>query len=119
VHLADLLFCCYSAAVLQITTVDEASQFYPLFGLGANVALIFSGRAVKIFSQIRAELPPDVDGWGLSLRGLMGMVVIGGLLIAGRCCCCWFHLVRTCYVCSICLKNTCTGLHAGNSSLMC
>jgi hypothetical protein len=63
--------------------VDEASQFYPLFGLGANVALIFSGRAVKIFSQIRAELPPDVDGWGLSLRGLMGMVVIGGLLIAG------------------------------------
>jgi hypothetical protein len=62
--------------------VDEASQFYPLFGLGANVALIFSGRAVKIFSQIRAELPPDVDGWGLSLRGLMGMVVIGGLLIA-------------------------------------
>lgn len=66
----------------QITTVDEASQFYPLFGLGANVALIFSGRAVKIFSQIRAELPPDVDGWGLSLRGLMGMVVIGGLLIS-------------------------------------
>jgi AAA family ATP:ADP antiporter len=73
---------CRCFPVLQITTVDEASQFYPLFGLGANVALIFSGRAVKIFSQIRAELPPDVDGWGLSLRGLMGMVVIGGLLIA-------------------------------------
>jgi len=71
-------------SIPQITTVDEASQFYPLFGLGANVALIFSGRAVKIFSQIRAELPPDVDGWGLSLRGLMGMVVIGGLLIAGE-----------------------------------
>jgi ATP/ADP translocase len=76
----------------QITTVDEASQFYPLFGLGANVALIFSGRAVKIFSQIRAELPPDVDGWGLSLRGLMGMVVIGGLLISGASC----RLVREC-----------------------
>lgn len=39
----------------QITTVDEAKQFYPLFGLGANVALIFSGRAVKIFSQVRAR----------------------------------------------------------------
>lgn len=75
----------------QITTVDEASQFYPLFGLGANVALIFSGRAVKIFSQIRAELPPDVDGWGLSLKGLMGMVVIGGLLIAGI----YYYLQRT------------------------
>ena len=65
----------------QITTVDEAKQFYPLFGLGANVALIFSGRAVKIFSQIRAGLPAGVDGWGLSLKGLMGMVVIGGLII--------------------------------------
>jgi hypothetical protein len=41
------------------------------------VALIFSGRAVKLFSQMRADLPPDVDGWGLSLKGLMGMVVIG------------------------------------------
>ena len=67
----------------QITTVDEAKQFYPLFGLGANVALIFSGRAVKLFSEIRASLPPGVDGWGLSLKGLMGMVVIGGFLVAG------------------------------------
>ncbi|EFN52101.1 hypothetical protein CHLNCDRAFT_56336 [Chlorella variabilis] len=66
----------------QITTVDEAKQFYPLFGLGANVALIFSGRAVKIFSQIRANLPPGVDGWGLSLRGLMSMVVLGGFIIS-------------------------------------
>lgn len=130
--------------------MDEAKQFYPLFGLGANVALIFSGRAVKIFSQvraggppaavhsssvhsrqtcaasggkdsiaktavpcilaacttqeasalsrecinsapprpsrapsqIRANLPPGVDGWGVSLRGLMGMVVVGGLIIS-------------------------------------
>jgi len=67
----------------QITTVEEASQFYPLFGLGANVALIFSGQAVKYFSVLRADLPPDVDGWGMSLNGLMGMVVIGGLLITG------------------------------------
>ena len=34
--------------------MDEAKQFYPLFGLGANVALIFSGRAVRLFSEIRA-----------------------------------------------------------------
>ena len=37
---------------VQIVTVDEAKTFYPLFGLGANVALIFSGRAVKYFSQV-------------------------------------------------------------------
>ena len=39
----------------QIVTVDEAKTFYPLFGLGANVALIFSGRAVKYFSQVCLE----------------------------------------------------------------
>lgn len=39
--------------LMQITTVDEAKTFYPLFGLGANVALIFSGRAVKYFSNVR------------------------------------------------------------------
>lgn len=75
----------------QITTVDEAKQFYPLFGLGANVALIFSGRAVKIFSQIRAGLPPGVDGWGMSLRGLMSMVVVGGFIIAAV----FYYLNRT------------------------
>ena len=37
---------------MQIVTVEEAKTFYPLFGLGANVALIFSGRAVKYFSQV-------------------------------------------------------------------
>ena len=31
--------------------------------------------------QVRAKLPPGVDGWGYSLKGMMGMVVIGGLLI--------------------------------------
>lgn len=75
----------------QITTVDEAKTFYPLFGLGANVALIFSGRAVKYFSQIRSQLPPNVDGWGYSLKAMMGMVVIGGLLVAGS----YFYLNRT------------------------
>eukprot|EP00898_Chlorokybus_atmophyticus_P001720 jgi/Chlat1/2549/Chrsp175S02404 len=67
----------------QITTVDEAKQFYPLFGLGANVALIVSGRTVHWFSQMRADLPPGVDGWGMSLRGMMGLVVIGGFIITG------------------------------------
>ena len=75
----------------QITTVDEAKQFYPLFGLGANVALIFSGRAVKWFSQIRAGLPPGVDGWGVSLKGMMGMVAVAGLLIVGI----FYYLNRT------------------------
>ena len=62
----------------QICTVDEASQFYPLFGLGANVALIASGKTVKYFSSVRANLPPGVDGWAMSLRGMMSLVVVFG-----------------------------------------
>ncbi|RAL44061.1 unnamed protein product [Cuscuta campestris] len=65
----------------QITTVDEAKKFYPLFGLGANVALIFSGRTVKYFSNLRKSLGPGVDGWALSLRGMMSIVVVMGLAI--------------------------------------
>lgn len=52
----------------QITTVEEASQFYPLFGLGANVALIFSGQAVKYFSQVRTH-PMAASPAAVSRRG--------------------------------------------------
>ncbi|MBA0822870.1 hypothetical protein Goarm_019640 [Gossypium armourianum] len=65
----------------QITTVDEAKRFYPLFGLGANIALIFSGRTVKYFSNLRKNLGPGVDGWAISLKGMMSIVVLMGLAI--------------------------------------
>ncbi|XP_022979406.1 plastidic ATP/ADP-transporter-like [Cucurbita maxima] len=65
----------------QITTVDEAKKFYPLFGLGANVALIFSGRTVKYFSNMRKHLGPGVDGWAISLKAMMSIVVGMGLAI--------------------------------------
>ncbi|EFH65558.1 chloroplast ADP, ATP carrier protein 1 [Arabidopsis lyrata subsp. lyrata] len=65
----------------QITTVDEAKKFYPLFGLGANVALIFSGRTVKYFSNLRRNLGPGVDGWAVSLKAMMSIVVGMGLAI--------------------------------------
>ncbi|KAF8086873.1 hypothetical protein N665_0609s0005 [Sinapis alba] len=65
----------------QITTVDEAKKFYPLFGLGANVALIFSGRTVKYFSNMRKNLGPGVDGWAVSLKAMMSIVVGMGLAI--------------------------------------
>uniref|UniRef100_A0A1D1Z826 ADP,ATP carrier protein n=1 Tax=Anthurium amnicola TaxID=1678845 RepID=A0A1D1Z826_9ARAE len=67
----------------QITTVDEAKQFYPLFGLGANIALIFSGRTVKYFSNLRKNLGPGVDGWAISLKGMMSIVVLLGFAICG------------------------------------
>lgn len=66
---------------LQITTVEEAKRFYPLFGLGANVALVFSGRTVKYFSNLRKNLGPGVDGWAISLKAMMSIVVGMGLVI--------------------------------------
>ena len=55
----------------------------PLFGLGANVALIFSGQYVKWVSNLRGTLAPGVDAWAVSLRYLMGAVLAsGGVLIA-------------------------------------
>ncbi|CAL4975032.1 unnamed protein product [Urochloa decumbens] len=65
----------------QITTVDEAKEFYPLFGLGANIALIFSGRTVKYFSNLRKTLGPGIDGWEVSLKGMMSIVVLLGFVI--------------------------------------
>ncbi len=41
--------------------------------------------------QLRGRLPSGVDGWGVSLRGLMCMVVLGGLLVAAT----YFWLQRT------------------------
>ena len=67
----------------EINTVEEAKKYYPLFGLIANVALIFSGQYVRFVSGIRANLPPGVDGWGHSLKLLMGGVVAGGVTMLG------------------------------------
>ncbi|XP_027122687.1 plastidic ATP/ADP-transporter [Coffea arabica] len=65
----------------QITTIEEAKRFYPLFGLGANIALVFSGRTVKYFSNLRKNLGPGVDGWAISLKGMMSIVVLMGAAI--------------------------------------
>mmetsp|Transcript_31256 Transcript_31256/g.35574 ORF Transcript_31256/g.35574 Transcript_31256/m.35574 type:complete len:575 (+) Transcript_31256:186-1910(+) len=67
----------------EVTTVDEAKKYYPLFGLGANVALIFSGQYVRWVSRMRDTLAPGVDAWAVSLKYLMGAVVTsGGILLA-------------------------------------
>mmetsp|Transcript_30165 Transcript_30165/g.56966 ORF Transcript_30165/g.56966 Transcript_30165/m.56966 type:complete len:583 (-) Transcript_30165:93-1841(-) len=72
---ASLLFWSFAN---EVTTVDEAKKYYPLFGLGANVALIFSGQYVRFVSSLRANLPPGVDPWGMSIKYLMGAVAVSG-----------------------------------------
>ncbi|KAL7578426.1 hypothetical protein ACA910_012820 [Epithemia clementina (nom. ined.)] len=67
----------------EITTVEEAKKYYPLFGLGANIALVFSGQYVRFVSRMRASLAPGVDAWAVSLNYLMGAVLAsGGVLLA-------------------------------------
>lgn len=65
----------------EITRVTESKRFYTLFGLGANVAMLFSGPMIVYFSDIRATLPPEVDAWQVSLNYLMGAVVFAGLSV--------------------------------------
>jgi AAA family ATP:ADP antiporter len=67
----------------EITTVTEAKKYYPLFGLGANVALIFSGQYVRFVSAIRKNLPDGVDKWGHSLKLLMTGVLGCGAALLG------------------------------------
>jgi len=64
----------------EIVRTKEAKRFYALFGLIANIALILSGTVVEYFSDIRKDLPADVDAWGVSLQYMMGSVVVCGLL---------------------------------------
>eukprot|EP00546_Thalassionema_frauenfeldii_P007221 CAMPEP_0178931750 /NCGR_PEP_ID=MMETSP0786-20121207/22114_1 /TAXON_ID=186022 /ORGANISM="Thalassionema frauenfeldii, Strain CCMP 1798" /LENGTH=527 /DNA_ID=CAMNT_0020608723 /DNA_START=269 /DNA_END=1852 /DNA_ORIENTATION=+ len=67
----------------EVTTIEEAKKYYPLFGLGANVALIFSGQYVRWVSRMRDNLAPGIDAWEVSLNYLMGAVVAsGGVLLA-------------------------------------
>lgn len=40
-------FCQFWGFANDIVSVSEAKRFYPLFGLGANVALVFSGQYVR------------------------------------------------------------------------
>jgi AAA family ATP:ADP antiporter len=64
----------------EITRVTESKRFYTLFGLGANVAMLFSGPAIIYVSDIRSSLPPDVDAWQVTLNYLMAMVITAGVL---------------------------------------
>jgi AAA family ATP:ADP antiporter len=65
----------------EITRTREAKRFYALFGLLANIALIFSGQTVKYMSDIRHSLPEGVDAWGVSLKYMMTAVVLAGFCV--------------------------------------
>jgi AAA family ATP:ADP antiporter len=65
----------------DITRVVEAKRFYTLFGIWANVALMFSGPAIVYASDIRKSLPEGVDAWQVSLNYLIGMFAVATIII--------------------------------------
>jgi len=76
---ASLLFWGFANSIMS---VKEAKKFYPLFGLFANVALIFSGQFVRTVAGMRAGMVGG-DPWASSLKVLIsGVVASGGVLLA-------------------------------------
>jgi len=66
----------------EVTSVPEAKKYYPLFGLLANVALIFSGQYVKLVSDLRSTFQPALmpggthssyswEPWSVSVEWLL------------------------------------------------
>lgn len=65
-----------------ITPIKEAKRFYGMFGFLGNFGLIFSGPLVMYFSTFGERMGLSKDaGWALSLKYLMGMVVVAGAIL--------------------------------------
>ncbi|MDR1255974.1 MAG: NTP/NDP exchange transporter [Puniceicoccales bacterium] len=64
----------------QICKMSEAKRFYAFFGLMGQVALIVVGLLGEHFSKVPENAVAGVDPWAVSLRWLMGMVFIAGVL---------------------------------------
>lgn len=65
------------------TKVEESKRFYALFGIGANIALEFSGRVTTHYAKIRDGLPEGVDPMQYTLDGLTFYFTICAVLIVG------------------------------------
>lgn len=72
-----LLFWQFSNQIIQLS---EAKRFYPMFILFGNVALIFSGTAMKYLCNVRHSFSNAGDAWGFSLKGLMILITIMGII---------------------------------------
>lgn len=65
------------------TKVGESKRFYSMFGLGANLAMLFSGPAIVYFSNMKDRVAPGVDPWGVSLNYMLSLVVLSALVVMG------------------------------------
>lgn len=66
----------------SITPVKEAKRFYGMFGFLGNFGLLLSGPAVIYFSTFTKHMGLSEEAaWGVSLKYLMGMVIIAGVIL--------------------------------------
>jgi len=63
------------------TRVSESKRFYALFGLGANVALEFAGRAGQYFSKPPADLAATIDPMSYTLNGLITIFLFAAVSV--------------------------------------
>lgn len=65
----------------DITRTNEAKRFYSMFGLIANISLIFAGQLTKFFAKMEHIRPGDVDSWQTPQYYIISMVVVAGIMI--------------------------------------
>lgn len=68
--------------VNEVTSVRDATRFYAILSLGANVATIIAGQVSRIVCNYHYNpaIPFGTDGWGQALFFLNGIVIIAGFL---------------------------------------
>ncbi|NGX64130.1 MAG: ADP,ATP carrier protein 1 [Candidatus Anoxychlamydiales bacterium] len=67
----------------DITKVQDSKRFYALFGIGSSLAMMVAGPTIIHFANIRNILPSHIDAWGITLKCLMSIVALSGLIIMG------------------------------------
>lgn len=72
----------------DVTTIEEAKRFYALFGVGANLASIISGRTTMFLSSniFNPHIPYGSTAWDQSILYLTSAVVIISLGIIATFC---------------------------------
>ena len=64
----------------DITPLHEAKRFYPIFGIGANVALLASGPLMMRVAKWGKTMAAG-DSWEVSLKVLMSAVLASGIVL--------------------------------------
>ncbi|MDR3317604.1 MAG: NTP/NDP exchange transporter [Puniceicoccales bacterium] len=64
----------------QITKTSEAKRMYAFFALMAQFSVLLEGKVGEWCSDIKNKVPEGVDPWGLSLKYMMGIVVLLGIV---------------------------------------